>query len=590
MDEILRYYEAEMRYLREAGKEFAQAHPDRARALNIDRVGDLDPYVERLYEGFAFLTARIQQRLDDELPEFTEGLVGMLWPHYLRMIPSLAIVELLPETRESKETTIVAAGMSVRSGAIGATGVQALYRTTQAVTLQPVRLVLAEPVVGVDGRSSVRLAFEIEPTAERGELDLSHMRLFINADQPGSFALYLALTKQVASVAWRVPGLNDGAATGLPGVRLEPAGFSTGERLWPKAEETFAGYQLLLEYFTFREKFLFVDLNGFDVGALAADAGSFELEIHLDRTYPMDLRFSAQNVRLNCTPVINLFELGAEPVHIDHHQTEYRVTPVHHHAQFVQTYSVDAVESVDPGNAERFEYVPFASFRHRGGMLRHEAPERFFHTRVRQGVSGLYDTTLILGGHAWETMDDLPEETLSLRVTGTHGMLPRKGLREASLDQLVGSVPGVAGVRQLTAPTMPVYPPLNDRFQWRVLSHLVPNFLSLLDVDALRGTLALYDWTDDELNRRRLDGIREVSLAEINEFRNGGLDRGVSIQITLDSHAFAGEGDMTLFGELLHRFFALYAEINLFTRLTVISLPSGKRAGWPRSYAVRPPL
>ena len=44
MDDLtLRYYEAEMRYLREAGKEFARAHPDRAALLNIDRVGKRDP-------------------------------------------------------------------------------------------------------------------------------------------------------------------------------------------------------------------------------------------------------------------------------------------------------------------------------------------------------------------------------------------------------------------------------------------------------------------------------------------------------------------------------------------------------------------
>ncbi len=95
-DAILRYYEAEMRYLGEAAKEFADAHPDRARMLNLDRVGDRDPYVERLFEGFAFLTGRLRQKLDDELPELTEGLVSLLWPHYLRMIPSLSILEMTP--------------------------------------------------------------------------------------------------------------------------------------------------------------------------------------------------------------------------------------------------------------------------------------------------------------------------------------------------------------------------------------------------------------------------------------------------------------------------------------------------------------
>src|ERR1700710_894105 len=117
-NDILRYYEAEMRYLREAGKEFAQAFPDRAKMLNIDRIGDRDPHVERLFEGFAFLVGRLRQKLDDELPELTEGLVSMLWPHYLRMIPSLSVVELIPLTEKLQKTETVAAGVPVRSAPI----------------------------------------------------------------------------------------------------------------------------------------------------------------------------------------------------------------------------------------------------------------------------------------------------------------------------------------------------------------------------------------------------------------------------------------------------------------------------------------
>lgn len=96
MDDLTqRYYEAEMRYLREAGKEFAQAYPDRAAMLNLDKPGARDPYVERLFEGFAFLMGRLREKLDDDLPELTEGLVSLLWPHYLRTIPSLSVVELV---------------------------------------------------------------------------------------------------------------------------------------------------------------------------------------------------------------------------------------------------------------------------------------------------------------------------------------------------------------------------------------------------------------------------------------------------------------------------------------------------------------
>ncbi|MDN7486527.1 type VI secretion system baseplate subunit TssF [Burkholderia sp. AU45274] len=600
-DPILRYYEAEMRYLRESGKEFAKAHPDRARLLNLDRVGDRDPYVERLFEGFAFLTGRLRQKLDDELPELTEGLVSLLWPHYLRMIPSLSIVELTPFAEKLQKSEVVPAGVPVRSAPInvpspgGAEGmtprtVQCLYRTTQAVALQPVSITHAGPTVRHDGRSVIRLGFSLQGSALRSETNLSRLRLHLNADLPTAFAMHLALTRQVDAIYWRVPEVRDGEPGALTGVTIEPAGFSTEERLWPKADAAFSGYQLLLEYFTFREKFLFVDLCGLDISTLPEKSTRFELEILLKEAYPSDQRFNAENVRLFCSPVINLFELDAEPIEIDHHETEYRVVPAGHQGEHVETYSVDAIATFDHDSAERYEYVPFATFRHRGGMLRHEAPERYFHTRVRSGVSGLHEMWVILGGHAWETMDTLPEESLSLRVTGTNGLLPRKGLREASLDELAASTPNVAGVRNLASPTLPLYPPTEDRFQWRVLSHLAPNFLSMMNAEVLRGALALYDWTHEELNRRRLAGILHVSQEMIEEVSGGAVERGVLIEVTLDAHAFSGEGDVMLFGELLHRFFGAYAEINLFTKLAIVSLPSRSRTEWPRSKAQRAPL
>src|SRR5471030_3527905 len=120
MDDLtLRYYEAEMRYLREAGREFAHAHPDRAAMLNLDKAGARDPYVERMFEGFAFLMGRLREKLDDDLPELTEGLVSLLWPHYLRTIPSLSIVELIPELDLMKRSEVIGQGFEVLSQPIG---------------------------------------------------------------------------------------------------------------------------------------------------------------------------------------------------------------------------------------------------------------------------------------------------------------------------------------------------------------------------------------------------------------------------------------------------------------------------------------
>jgi type VI secretion system protein ImpG len=145
-------------------------------------------------------------------------------------------------------------------------------------------------------------------------------------------------------------------------------------------------------------------------------------------------------------------------------------------------------------------------------------------------------------------------------------------------------------VRNLCTATMPYYAPDRDRFHWQVLSHLGSSFLPMLDnAEVLRNTLALYDWTGNELNRRRLQAIVEVRHHQIERFEKGFLIRGVDIEVTLDAGNFAGEGDICLFGEMLNRFFAQYADIHLFNQLTLILQPQDECLRWRENRSQRVP-
>lgn len=588
MDDLtLRYFEAEMRYLREAGKEFARAHPDRAAMLNLDKPGTRDPYVERLFEGFAFLMGRLREKLDDDLPELTEGLVSLLWPHYMRTIPSLAIVEFSPDWRSLRQAEILTEGFSVLSRPMGLHKTACQYRTTRDVSLQPLQLADARLHTETDGRSTIRLRFECPEKVDWSKASMEKVAIFLNAESPISSALHLAMTRRVHAMYARHAG-----------TRIErhkfagwckPMGFDDNDGLWKKADTAFSGYQLLLEYFSFRPKFMFVELHGIDTIGLNAASTWFEIDIVLSEVWSPDLPFETDSFRLHCAPVINLFTLEADPLTLNPLENEYLLRPLRLQDGHTEIYSVDDIHgAVKLG---KHQYVPFTSFRHRGGMMRHDAPERYYHTRVKRGASGLYDTWLILGGRSFE-LDQLSEkpESLSMRITGTNGQLPRKALESTLLDQVVkaGKIP--VRVLNVTAPTMPLYPPANDRFHWRVMSHLGSNFLSMMDnPEVLRGTLALYDWTDDEMNRRRLEAIVAVKHTLIRRFEKGFMLRGVDIEITLDMDNFAGEGDVNLFGEMLHHFFGLYADIHLFNQLTLVLQPTGKRLRWRENHSQHVP-
>ena len=586
MDNLtLRYFDAEMRYLREAGKEFAQAFPDRAAQLNLDKPGAQDPYVERLFEGFAFLMGRLREKLDDDLPELTEGLVSLLWPHYLRTIPSLSVVELVPELAQMKRSEWVAQGFEVLSQPIGAQATRCRYTTTQDLTLQPLALESVTRAHEADGRSVLRLRFACGALTDWSQVDLRRLPLYLNADAPLASALHQALTlnAQALYVCW--PGRPERQP--LAG-HFAPKGFGEEDRLWPKGDSAFSGYQLLLEYFSFREKFMFVTLLGLERLEIVPGTAWFELEVVLREPWPANFDLSNEHIRLHAVPVINLFPLEADPLSLAPLQTDYLLRPMRLQDGHTEIYSVDRVTAAK--NAERHDYVPFTSFRHKGGMLRDDAPERYFHTRLKRAASGLHDTWLILGGEGFDK-DRLGErQSLSLRLTGTHGQLPRKALQSTLLDTVVQSAQVDVRVRNLCAPTLPCYPPNRDRFHWRVLSHLGSNFLPMLDsAEVLRGTLALYDWAGNELNRRRLAAIVEVRHHLVQRFEKGFLLRGVDIEITLDANGFSGEGDISLFGEMLNRFFALYADIHLYTQLTLILQPTGKCLRWNESHSQRIP-
>nr|WP_262417441.1 type VI secretion system baseplate subunit TssF [Pseudomonas sp. SH10-3B] len=586
MDNLtLHYFDAEMRYLREAGKEFAEAFPDRAAQLNLDKPGAQDPYVERLFEGFAFLMGRLREKLDDDLPELTEGLVSLLWPHYLRTIPSLSVVELVPELAQMKSSELIAQGFEVLSQPIGPQRTRCRYTTTQDLTLRPLALISVGRGFEPDGCSVLRLRFACGALTDWSQIDLSRLPLYLNADTPLASALHQALTLNTQTLYVRWAGQTERQP--FSG-HFAPKGFGEEDRLWPKGDSAFSGYQLLLEYFSFREKFMFVTLCGLEQLKLAPGIDWFELEVVLREPWPSTFDLTCEHIRLHAVPVINLFPLEADPLTLAPLQTDYLLRPMRLQDGHMEIYSVDRVTA--SRNGERQDYVPFTSFRHKGGMLRDEAPERYFHTRLKRAANGLHDTWLVLGGEGFDKDRLLAQENLSLRLTGTHGQLPRKALQSTLLDTAVQSTQAALRVRNLCAPTLPCYPPNRDRFHWRVLSHLGSNFLPMLgSAEVLRGTLALYDWTGSELNRRRLAAIVEVRHHLVQRFEKGFLLRGVDIEITLDAHGFSGEGDISLFGEMLNRFFALYADIHVYTQLTLILQPTGKCLRWNENHSQRIP-
>lgn len=144
-DTLFQYYEQELQFFRRQGQEFAVRHPAAAGRLQLEANRSVDPHVERLIESFAFLTSRIQKKLDDDFPEITDALLNVLYPHYLAPIPSLAMVQLAGEPANIKPTGLAVPRHS-RMHTNQIDGVACQYRTCYDVNIWPVEVIEAEAI------------------------------------------------------------------------------------------------------------------------------------------------------------------------------------------------------------------------------------------------------------------------------------------------------------------------------------------------------------------------------------------------------------------------------------------------------------
>lgn len=567
-----RYYEDELRYLHEAGTAFAQVHPDQARYLNIDSLTDRDPYVERLFEGFAFLTGRIRERLDDELPQYTESLFRLLHPHFIKPVPALSILEFQPRPGMLQQTTRLERGTQVYSRAVGKESTACRFSTAYSVPLHPLHLAEARLEWPEATQSSVTLHCKLDRGVTYEKLDLQRLRLYCYAEPATASMMHLFFTRHVARVRVRA---GDVERTHFGQQWVQPVGFAPDEGLLPYAPSSFTGYRLLQEYFCFRPKFWFIDLLGLDRFTPPEGTTEFQVQIHFDRAYPEVHAFQADNLRLYCTPIVNLFETDAEPIRVDHRVSEHRVVGDVRRPQTVAVYDVQQVMGIEETTGRRHAYNPFFSF------TQQEQTQRFFVENTRVGPTGGRETLLSLGGFG-KDIARLPVETLTLEVRCTNADLPREALQEHSIDQPAPGFANVATFHNLTRPSRMLPPPTeeNQQFFWQLISHLALNRMSVATTESLTALLRLYDWTDAEANRRRMAGIRNVSWEPIESVHRGGVIRGIQVTLEIQDGHFADEGDLHLFGTVLSTFFSMYATINSFVQLTLISMPSGKEYQW----------
>ncbi|MEZ6037386.1 MAG: type VI secretion system baseplate subunit TssF [Planctomycetota bacterium] len=560
-----KYYQDELAWLREMGAELAAARPEMARFLGEPGA---DPDVERLLEGFAFLTGRIREKLDDEFPEITHGLMDMFSPHYLRPIPAMAILQVTPKPNLATEGAVLPRGSLVESNPVD--GTRCRFRTASELRPAPVTLRSVELQHG----HHPKLVLELQSRGAQANRRPGPLRLHLTGDPQVSRALFVALCAHVDTVQVRAGGAG-ATATPVP-VRIRPGGLGDDEAALPTPPGSFRGFRLLQEYFAFPERFLFVDLHGLERHLGATTRLEFVF-----RQLPQDMPpVGNGNVLLDCVPVVNLFEHDADPMRAVAGRTEYRVRPAGKQSDHYEVHSVSRVSGRVRGAAQQESYRPYFSFEPRVST-----DGRFYQLRRSESLrANGSDTYLRLGIQDPEQLSEL--DTISVDLVCSNRDLPTR-LGPGDICHPAPDSPNAFQYRSIGTPSPPIQPPSGDEVHWRLLSHLTLNLRRIADRDSLCTALSLYDFRarTDRQARRRLDNlmqaIQKVTLGRGVELFEGLPVNGSDLRLEIDEEQAGGEGEVYLLGTILGEFFAHYVSLNSYSRLSIQCTGNNEVFAWP---------
>ena len=587
-DDLLLYYERELTFLRDMGAEFAQKYPKIASRLVLEADKCEDPHVERMLEAFAFLAARVHLKIDDDFPEITEALLNILYPHYMRPVPSMSIVEFQVDSEQVNPGTGLKIARDSVLNSRSVSGAPCKFRTCSDTTFWPVRVASAEwttadrlrpPIKAADTVAAIRLDLECAGDVTFTKLAMPALRFHLNGEGNLTHTLYELLCNNCARIVIRDPSPKSKIApVMLDAAALRPAGFAESDSMLPYTRRSFAGYRLMMEYFCFPQKFFFFDLDGLD--RLGSEGFGNRAEIiflispfeRAERREMLETGITGKTFRTDCVPVINLFRHTAEPILLDQRSYEYQVIPDVSRRNAMEIFSIEDVVSVDPGSEEVHHFEPFYSFRH---GATHDREQAFWHAvrrpSGRRGDEGteMFITLVDLSGRPIRP----DAEALTVRTTCTNRDLPSRlpfG-NEGGDFELEGAAP-IKRIVSLTKPTDTLRPPLQKQALWRLISALSLNYLSLVDggAEALQEILRLYNFTGSAYAEKQIQGLAALSskrhFARIISENGVAFARGTLVDLTFNEEQFAG-GGVFLFAAVLEYFLGLYAGMNSFSQL-----------------------
>lgn len=607
---LIKHYEQELAFMRDMGAEFAQSYPKIAGRLGMEGLEVLDPYVERLLEGFAFLSARVQLELDLQYPNFTQNLLEIIYPHYLAPIPSMMIAQLHPDMAKADlvEGFVLPRHSELRSSVGDGQQKPCIFRTGQELTIWPIEVSEAEYIAGRGdlvalgladdprARAAIRLRLTRGDGGDFSELPLDELTVYLSSEHSGNWHLHEYLCAKTIGLASRSKSWSGVLVNG----GITPRGYTPEDALLPTPHQSMDGYRLLQEYFAMPEQFHFVDLTGLAEAATQAEGSDCDIYILFSDPLPNAEAYVAPGAfLLNAVPAVNLFEKRCDRVILSNADIEHRVTAERTAPLDFEIYEVKKVTGISASSIDDVEFMPFYSqtdFTVSGDSNKayYTKNRKMRQRNEKERLRGV--RTSYLGSEMYLSLVDQSQapysakiEQLAIQATCTNRDLP---LLLLSGGDDVFQLPGGGPIKKITTPVSPTRPrsPLAEGgTAWRLISHLSLNYMSIADgsmgggAEALRELIGTYAPAGDRTIEKQLEGIVGIKSRPIvrrmsDEILSTAV-RGLEIKLEFDDSFFEGTSAYLL-GSILERFFRRQASINSFTETVLHTHQRGEIARW----------
>ena len=621
---LLDLYNRELAHLRATGAEFAKQFPKIAGRLGgLDEFQPCqDPFVERLLEGFAFLAARVQLKLNAEFPRFSQSLVETIYPHYLAPTPSMCTVQFNPESDEKglAEGFVIPRNSSLNSMLGKSEQTRCEYRTAHNVTLWPIKLNQADYYTRElasleipnlpNVKAGIRLRIQTTAGLSFSELKLDSLNLHLMGVGETPMHLYEQFFANAAAIVVQPATRPIGWQKIIDASCIRRVGFDNKQKLLPYDAMSFQGYRLLHEYFAFPERFMYVELTNLGDAIRSCNDNLLDI-IVLFREPKIELEgtINADNFGLFCAPAINLFEKRLDRIPVSDKFFEFHVVPDRTRAHDFEVYKLTKVIGYGARSDKLEEFLPFYLAKDFGDS---EAGGYYVINRVpmpknqnatmkarrSRSYTGSEVYISLVDPHAAPFSADVKQ--LGVEALCTNRDLPLQvPIGIGSSDFTMEKTVPCTSIRCIGSPTSPKPSHAEGEFVWRIINHLSLNYLSLSDTSeregssALRDILRLYSDMGDLQIRKQIDGLKSISSKPITRriSTSGSIAfaRGLEVTVTLEETTFEGTG-VFLLGAVLEQFFARYVSINSFTETVVRTLERGEIVRWTMRNGLRPIL